>query len=152
MKRVYVNEEYCVGCGLCEVHCATAHSRFPGNVLKAYKLSESRPQPRVKVQRQGAVSFAWQCRHCDEPLCVSACISGALKKDPVSGVVMIDEAQCIKCCTCIVACPYGAIEQIIPKNEHERRILKCDLCSGLLDIPACVSNCPNDALVYERRQ
>lgn len=151
MKRIYVNEEYCVGCGLCEVYCATAHSDHPDSVLKAYKASRLRPLPRVRVLRRGPVSFAWQCRHCDEPLCVSACITGALRKDPATGVVTIDEDQCVACGTCIVACPFGAVEEGPSEPEHRHRILKCDLCAGTGGPPACVSHCPNDALVYEGR-
>jgi len=43
-----------------------------------------------------------------------------------------------------MVCPYGAI-----KMDLERKVaVKCDLCAGL-DVPACVANCPNEALVYK---
>jgi carbon-monoxide dehydrogenase iron sulfur subunit len=42
-----------------------------------------------------------------------------------------------------LVCPFGAIRQDI----EEGKALKCDLCYGE-EIPACVANCPNEALVY----
>jgi carbon-monoxide dehydrogenase iron sulfur subunit len=64
-------------------------------------------------------------------------------KDEISGLVLVNEDKCISCSTCIVACPYGVIRQDIATN----RILKCDMCKGL-ETPACVANCPNEALAY----
>ena len=81
MKKVYVREEYCVACGLCQVYCATQHSQYPDDVLKAFRLSSRKPVPRLLIEKKASLSFAWQCRHCDNAACVSACISGAMSKD-----------------------------------------------------------------------
>jgi carbon-monoxide dehydrogenase iron sulfur subunit len=43
----------------------------------------------------------------------------------------------------VLTCALGAIK---PDTEH-KKALKCDLCQGE-EIPACVANCPNEALVY----
>jgi carbon-monoxide dehydrogenase iron sulfur subunit len=86
---------------------------------------------------------AVQCRHCPEPLCVYACLTGAMQQDPLSGNVSLDPERCIGCWTCILACPYGAI-----RRDLERGVAaKCDLCPDL-EVPACVVNCPNEALVF----
>src|SRR6056297_1965389 len=108
MKRVYVKEEACVGCGLCKVYCATLHSEYPLSVVKAFTLSEDRPVSRIWVERKGIASFGWQCRHCEDAPCVSACITGAMVKND-QGIVLVDESKCIGCSTCVVACPNGAI-------------------------------------------
>ncbi|GAW92007.1 4Fe-4S dicluster domain-containing protein [Calderihabitans maritimus] len=149
MKRVYAREEYCVGCRLCEIHCIVAHSNYPDNIVKAFKKQKPRPLPRVTVEEKGEVSFALQCRHCEEAPCTKACITGAMQKDPVTGVVTNEEERCVGCWTCILVCPHGAIR----RDESGKKVAsKCDLCSGIDDLPACVKNCPNEALVYEERE
>ncbi len=131
-----------MGCGLCEVYCQVEHSRSR-DVLKAFKKERRRPLPLVRVG-QGAHSFvAVQCQHCAEPWCVYACLTGALSKDPISGVVEVDRQRCVGCWTCVMACPFGAITPDIAEGA----IAKCDLCPGL-SVPACVAGCPNGALVF----
>lgn len=142
MKRVYVKEEACIGCHLCEVYCRAEHSSSK-DLVKAFKRESPPSLPRLLVEENKPVSFSVQCRHCDEPACVYACLTGALHKDPESGVVTVDEERCIGCWTCILACPFGVIRQ----DKERGRIAKCDLCPGR-DMPACVANCPNEALVY----
>ncbi len=133
-----------MGCGLCEVYCAIQHSKSK-NIIKAYKKEHPRPISRVRVERSGQFSFAVQCRQCENhPPCVVACLSGAMHLDEKMGLVTHDADRCMGCWTCIIVCPYGAI-----KVDTDRKVVvKCDLCLGL-DVPACVANCPNEALVYE---
>ncbi len=142
MKRIYVREEVCMGCGLCRVHCQTEHSQSK-DIYKAFKREMPLPQPRLCVERKGDVCFAVQCRHCDEPWCVYSCLTGALNRDPDSGIVTVDEERCVGCWTCVLACPFGAIKQ----DMSQSKIIKCDLCP-MEETPACVANCPNEALVY----
>lgn len=145
MKRVYAKEEYCVGCGLCQVHCITAHSPYKNDVIKAYNKTIPRPLPRVIVEENQPLSFALQCRHCEDSPCTRACIAGAMQKDPVTGIVTNDENRCVGCWTCILVCPHGAII----RDERGRKVAgKCDMCSNIVDIPVCVENCPNGALEY----
>jgi len=147
LKRIYAKEEVCIGCRLCEIHCAVAHSQYKDNIVKAFKRQKHRPVPRVIVEESGPLSFAVQCRHCDEPECAKACITGAMCKDPKSGLVLNDSERCVGCWTCIAACPYGAIR----RDETEGKVAaKCDMCrDNPGEVPACVANCPNEALVYK---
>jgi carbon-monoxide dehydrogenase iron sulfur subunit len=140
VSKVIVNEEVCMGCGLCQVHCQVCHSKTQ-DILKAFKKETRRPLSRVRVERKGDISFSLQCRHCDQPWCVYSCLTGALQKDPVSGTVTLDDEKCMGCWTCIVACPNGALA----RDVHNGYVVKCDLCTGQ-DIPVCVRNCPNEAL------
>lgn len=140
MKRVYVREEVCIGCKLCEIHCVVQHSRSK-DTIKAFKKESPRPLPRVVVEEEGPLSFGFQCRHCSEPACLYACVSGAMQRDE-RGAVRVDESKCIGCWTCILACPYGAISR---GGGVSHFASKCDLCPGL-ELPACVANCPNEAL------
>lgn len=141
MNKVYPQEEFCVACRLCEVYCATEHSQSK-DVLKAFKEEHPLPISRISVQRSGAISLAVNCRHCDEPYCAWACVTGALIKDPVTGIVNYQPEKCIGCWICVVACPYGVIN-IDPLRS---KIAKCDLCPGR-EVPVCVTVCPNRALV-----
>jgi len=144
LKRIYVNEEVCIGCRLCEVHCVVQHSRSK-NIIKAFKSERLRPTPRLHVEERGALSFALQCRHCDEPLCVYACLTGAMHRDEATGAVVHDAERCIGCWTCMLFCPNGAISK---DGAAGKVVAKCDLCGGL-ETPACVANCPNEALVLK---
>jgi carbon-monoxide dehydrogenase iron sulfur subunit len=142
MKRIYIKEEVCIGCNLCGVYCQVAHSQSK-DLIKAFKRESPQPLARLSVEVKDNVSFSVQCRHCQETPCVYACLTGALQRDPESGIVTVDEERCIGCWTCILACPFGVIRQDIERG----RIAKCDFCPEHA-VPVCVANCPNEALVY----
>ncbi len=142
MRRVFVKEEVCIGCHLCEVHCQLQHTQSR-DLIKAFKRESVRPLPRLRVEEKGVVSFSVRCQQCDEAPCVQACLTGALTRDAVSSLVKVDEERCIGCWTCLLVCPLGAIRQ----DSEQTKVLKCDLCQGE-EIPVCVANCPNEALVY----
>ena len=142
MKRVYVNEKWCLGCRLCEFNCAFANS---GETDMVKALKDKEIHSRIHVEEDGKITYAVSCRHCEDPVCVKSCISGALtKKD---GVVIIDKNKCVGCFTCVLVCPYGAV---LPDGDHA--VLKCELClNNSCGSPACVAGCPNKAIVYEER-
>jgi carbon-monoxide dehydrogenase iron sulfur subunit len=142
MRRVYVKEEVCIGCHLCEVYCQL-HQAQSTDLVKAFKSESPRPLPRLRVEEKGVISFSVRCQHCDEAPCVQSCLTGALSRDPVSSLVTVDKERCIGCGTCLLVCPLGALRL----DMRRKKMVKCDLCQGE-DIPACVANCPNEALVY----
>lgn len=142
MKKVYVKEEACIGCRLCEVYCRVEHSQSK-DLIKCFKRETPRSLPRVRVEERSPVSFPVRCLHCDEPYCVFACLTGALMRDSETGIVTVDEEKCVGCWTCLLACPFGAIRQDTARSISA----KCDLCPDA-DSPVCVANCPNEALVY----
>lgn len=142
MKRVYVNEDVCIGCRLCEVYCRLKHSKTQ-DLIKAHKREFPRPLPRLRVDENGVLSLSVRCQHCKDAPCIQACLTGALSRDPVSSLVDVDEERCIGCGTCVIACPLG-----VPKLDTDRKkMVKCDLCQDE-EIPVCVANCPNEALIY----
>lgn len=142
MKKVYVKEEVCIGCRLCEVYCQLKHARSK-DLVKAFKRESPPPLPRIRVDEKGVVSLSVRCQQCDDAPCVQACLTGALSRDPESRLVNVDEDKCIGCWTCLLVCPLAAIKPDI----EQKRALKCDLCQGE-EVPVCVANCPNEALVY----
>lgn len=143
MKRIYVQEKWCLGCHLCKYYCAFANSG-KSDMVKA--LKNVKIHPRIHIEGRGSVHFAVSCRHCVNPLCVKGCITGALtRKD---GMILIDQDKCVGCYTCILSCPYGAI---MPAPEGTV-MQKCELCTkNAVGAPACVRGCPNQAIVYEER-
>lgn len=116
MKRVYVNEDWCLGCHLCEFYCAFANSGEK-DMSKAFKLGKD-AAPRIRVEEGDGINFAVQCRHCQDPACVKGCIAGALTKNE-NGVIEINTDKCVGCYTCVLSCPYGCIV-IDPKIREEQ--------------------------------
>jgi Fe-S-cluster-containing dehydrogenase component len=100
------------------------------------------------------IDVKYQCMHCLHPGCVSACIVGAFKKTP-QGAVIWDTKKCIGCRYCMVACPFQ-----VPTFQFDKaiqpNITKCDFCypnrTSKGKLPACVENCPVEALLYGPRE
>ena len=139
MKRVYVKEEWCLGCHLCEYNCAFANS---GLKDMAFALKGKPIFPRIHVEGDDRITFAVSCRHCEDPLCLKSCIAGAIYLD--GGVVRIRRQKCVGCLTCVLVCPYGALAP-----AEDGIMQKCELClENACGAPACVTGCPNRAIVY----
>lgn len=142
MKKIYVNEEWCLGCRLCEYYCAFANTNEDHMALA---LKDLVIRPNIRVEGDNIGAFGVNCRHCEEAYCVQSCISGALTK--VDGVVKINSDKCVSCFTCVLSCPYGCI-----KPNENSVMQKCELCTqNSVDTPACVAHCPNEAIVFEER-
>ncbi|MCD7774208.1 MAG: 4Fe-4S binding protein [Clostridiales bacterium] len=142
MKKVYVNEKWCLGCHLCEYNCAFANS----GLNDMAKLKNKVIFPKIRVEENDKICFAVNCRHCDDPICVKSCIAGALSKSK-DGVVEIDTDKCVGCFTCVLVCPFGCV---LPGEDGV--MSKCELCTNnSFGSPACVKGCPNNAIVFEER-
>ena len=140
-KRIVINEEYCIGCRLCEIYCVTQHTASK-NVLKAYKGKYPKPTSGIVFEEKGHISFALQCRHCDDPPCVEACLTGAMHLDEDEGYILHDRDRCVGCWMCIMVCPFGVIK---PDLADKVVASKCDLCMEA-EYPACIAHCPNEAI------
>ncbi|MDO4574658.1 MAG: 4Fe-4S dicluster domain-containing protein [Planctomycetia bacterium] len=145
MKKVYPREEWCLGCKLCEVYCAAAHSRT-GDLISAFKQEPKKPVSRIVVEGNTQHSIAISCRHCTAAPCVESCITGAMQRRP-DGSIGCDETRCVGCMTCVLVCPFGAVH----KGEGNKTISKCDLCTER-GTPTCVEHCPAFALVYQENE
>ncbi|MFQ6033646.1 MAG: 4Fe-4S dicluster domain-containing protein [Candidatus Bipolaricaulia bacterium] len=153
----------CIGCRRCEAACNKANNLPPPEVPfddRSVVAEERRPDVgaytvvnRYEDPKTGQpVYVKRQCMHCEEPACASACIVGALKKTP-EGPVIWDGDVCIGCRYCMSACPFyiPAFEYFNPTSP---RIEKCFMCYQRLsegELPACVAECPMEALTFGRR-
>lgn len=148
MRALVVDEDRCIGCGLCAVVCSLAHSALGLNAQDGRTVSLPRARLRVSLRSDGHPPFAggsyrlFICRHCEDPVCVTGCVSRAIFVDEATGVVDIDRERCVGCWTCVLECPFGAVELGLA-TEH--RAFKCDGCRHL-DAPQCARFCPTGAL------
>ncbi len=162
---VLVDTTLCIGCRRCEYACKVAHD-LPSDPIESYNdrsvfAQKRRPAPSAltvvnefenPVAGRAPINVKTQCRHCDYPACVSACIVGAFSKQE-NGAVIWDESKCIGCRYCMVACPFQ-----VPTFEYEKalqpEIRKCDFCFERTregKIPACVEICPMEVMKYGKR-
>jgi carbon-monoxide dehydrogenase iron sulfur subunit len=69
-------------------------------------------------------------------------MSGALRREALTGMVRVETGRCRGCWMCIMACPFGAIQaDRVAGVAH-----KCDGCSGQVTA-ACVAACAPGALI-----
>ncbi len=147
----------CIGCQSCEFACAEAHdlpepTEAP-DLENIRKMDETR---RTVVNMydtsEGEVYIKEQCMHCNEPACVAACLTQAMYKTKEGPVIWRGD-KCMGCRYCMVSCPFD-----VPKFEYHSsnpKILKCDMCYDRIKegkMPACVENCPAEAIIFGTRR
>jgi len=157
---VVADPNKCIGCRTCQVACVVSHSEKD---IFTSKISKIELYPRVSVVKTAQVCAPIQCRQCEDAPCANVCPNGSIISK--GGVVYIDKDTCIGCKTCIMACPFGAMD-LVPQYSEGEKILqnglqvvepgklyfkekmvgnKCDLCVGSDKGPACVEVCPTNA-------
>jgi len=132
----------CTRCDDCVRGCADTHEGIPRFVREGDKI--------------GNFLITRACYHCEDPVCLVGCPTGAIRRADVGDVVAIDEKICIGCTTCANNCPYDAItmfdtgekwpEDMIPeglRGKDKQIATKCDLCYQDPAGPACVRSCPH---------
>lgn len=122
----------CTGCRSCEMACSLYNEQKCSPALSRIRIT--------KFERTG-VSFPGICFHCSKPQCMSACPTGAIVRDKVTGAVVIDEEACMGCRQCLQSCPFGQIG-FHPEKEVA---FKCHLCGGET---ICTTFCDSGALMY----
>lgn len=132
MRIVAVDPDSCVACRNCEYACAFRQSG---------DFERSASHIRVNFYPQERACVPLTCMHCEEAWCLEVCPAAAIRRDPGTGAVMIDETRCAGCKMCLLACPYGNVHF----DQEDGVSRKCDLCGG---DPMCVRCCTSGALEF----
>lgn len=166
MMGVLVDIPRCIGCRRCEYACQEAAGFNPPPVEtfedKSAFEEARRPQPRAHTvinrypnpnDEADPLYNKFNCLHCVDPACMSACLVSAFSKRK-DGPVVYDASRCMGCRYCMVACPFE-----IPTYDYDMpltpQVRKCNLCAHLVpekeDVPACVKMCPEEVMIYGKR-
>ena len=153
-----VDTTRCVGCQTCTLACAEANG-LPEPDLDAIdedKIRNTSDKQWTLINRfevdDEEIYVKRQCMHCNQPACAAACPTQALLKTE-EGPVVWRADKCMGCRFCMVSCPFE-----MPKFEYDSpipKIQKCKLCYDRLqegEIPACASECPEEAIVFGTRR
>jgi tetrathionate reductase subunit B len=138
---IAIDAKKCVDCKACVVACR-AENDVPVDYSRPWINEDHRGEwPRLMIAFEPE-----QCHHCEDPACVRVCPTGASYQRP-DGIVAIDQADCVGCRYCVIACPYEARFF----REDRGVVEKCDLCAARVDRgepPACVETCPSKVRVF----
>lgn len=148
----------CKGCRGCEYDCAEANGLpepIPTKDIKGLRKPDETRRTVINEYHtsKGIVYSKMQCMHCNEPACAAACLTEAMHKT-LAGPVVWNGDKCMGCRYCMVSCPFD-----MPKFEYHSpnpKIQKCTMCFDTRvqkgELPACVENCPNEALTFGTRK
>ena len=135
--------ELCVACGACSAACMDQNDTLVQEGMQPLR----RVFQKEYYDGSGKAHIGYYsqaCEHCDDAPCIEACPAGCISRDPETGFVVSDHADCTGCRNCFTVCPYEA-----PTFDAAGKMLKCDGCNERVKAgcqPACVAVCPFEAL------
>ena len=160
----------CIGCRRCEAGCQSVNAdvlptpdkmREPGKPFDDLSVLEKKRRTdfqkftvvnKYQVEGRAPVFRKFQCNHCQEPACASACFVQAFVKTP-EGPVVYKPDLCVGCRYCMIACPF-----YVPTYDYysvlNPLVYKCTMCAPRIaegKLPGCVESCPKDALTFGKR-
>jgi Fe-S-cluster-containing dehydrogenase component len=163
----------CIGCGKCVVACKTENGvpfdeEHTRTWIERRTLSadgtvtvdspeagihgfEDAQLPVAAADIRASQFVAKLCMQCELSPCTTVCPVGATFRT-ADGVILVDDARCIGCGYCVVACPYGA-RYLVPAGARTPTGVggvadKCTFCYHRVtrgQQPACVEVCPVEA-------
>ncbi|MGF1528947.1 MAG: 4Fe-4S dicluster domain-containing protein [Candidatus Competibacterales bacterium] len=132
LKSLQIEPEKCTGCLQCEMACSLTQEGIMNPAKSRIKVFSFHDEGKF---------VPYTCTQCDEAWCMHACPVDAIKLDKSTGAKVVDEALCVGCKVCTIACPFGTVNY----NVSTGKVVKCNLCDGE---PACAEACPTDAITY----
>jgi Fe-S-cluster-containing dehydrogenase component len=127
----------CAGCGTCAMMCSLYHEGDVGPALSRTGI----------VRDPFTYDFTFNvCQQCSIPDCYFACPlqDRARLIDSRTGIVYVDEDQCIGCGRCIAACRFNPPRTTM--HPEKSVALNCDRCMERAAGPICVEYCTMNAL------
>lgn len=148
-----IDLDNCTRCDACVQACAKAHDGISRLLRDGLRYDH--------------FLVATACRSCRDPLCMTQCPVGSIRRK--ENLEIIIEDWCIGCGKCAELCPYGNINmhplevvkeirtevkspnpnipptvKVEKKKSTTYKANTCDLCTQL-SVPSCVYACPHDA-------
>jgi formate dehydrogenase iron-sulfur subunit len=158
----FTDTTVCIGCKACEVACKEWNQipddlfGFTGESYDNTSALGANSWRHVAFIEQtkpvaDATSTRWLmssdvCKHCTEAACLEVCPTGSIFRTEF-GTVVVQEDICNGCGYCVVACPFGVIDQ----RTDDGRAWKCTLCYDRLKDglePACAKACPTESIQF----
>jgi carbon-monoxide dehydrogenase iron sulfur subunit len=134
-KVLSILPEKCTACRACELACSLKHHG---------EFNPSRSRIKVTVFLQDSVYVPTACTQCAEAWCAKICPTNAIRLDDSYLAYYVDNARCVGCKMCVLACPFGAMDLFPGYGKAE----KCDLCLSIDGDPECVKFCVPGALLF----
>ncbi len=131
-RALLIDPDLCTSCLQCEMACSFENEGVFNPAKSRIKIFEF---------EHGARAIPYTCTQCSEAWCLHACPVEAITKNAETGAMEVNEATCVGCKVCTIACPFGTINY----NHDSGKVQKCDLCQGN---PACAEACPTGAIQY----
>jgi len=148
----------CVGCNACMAACAMENQTPVWKGKWRTYVHDSEIGSAEDIHRR---FFPRLCNHCSNPPCMSVCPTGATYQLD-NGIVQVDEASCMGCGACAMACPYDARFEVTYSDVKQGREFfgeealrrtspsmdKCNFCAQRVLVgqqPACVETCVGSA-------
>jgi len=135
----------CTHCDDCVRACEATHDGNPRFIRHGKKVDR--------------FMVANACMHCQDPVCMIGCPTGAIHRWALEGQVVINDRTCIGCARCADNCPYDNIRMVGIRDTQGQPMVdtegapiikatKCDLCidQNAAVGPACQNACPHAAL------
>ena len=132
LKALVIDPGKCTGCKQCEMACSLENEG---------EVNASKSRIRVFDFHELGQMVPYTCTQCAEAWCMNACPVDAIRVDAGTGAKIVNEATCVGCKVCTIACPFGTVNYVAETGK----VQKCDLCGGE---PACADACPTGAITY----
>lgn len=112
----------CIGCRTCEVACAVSHQENQDCAA----LSPDEFISRIRVIKDHSWTTAVACHQCEDAPCANVCPVDAISRE--HGHIFVEQSRCIGCKSCMLACPFGAMEVV---SSRKRRGRLSAICAGI---------------------
>lgn len=114
----------CTACGACAIACMDQNDIDTEKGIRPFRTVFDW-EKRGCGENAEYVHISIACMHCTDAPCVTACPCACIRKDAETGLTIYDNASCIGCHSCAMACPFG-IPAFNEEGRHAKmRRLRC---------------------------